>query len=177
MSLGSHQRSIGASQVHITPKWIIDALGPFYLDPCAADPRPWDCASINVALPADGLAMPWVGRVWLNPPFHRYQVGGWIRRMAEHGNGTALLHARTEAAWFEPIWQRAAGILFMADRLTFCKPDGSPQTISNPESKHYGKPANSGAPPVLVAFGEYDLKRLAESKIPGALVTKWQAAA
>ena len=47
MSLGSHQRTVGLSQNHITPRWIIDALGPFKLDPCAADPRPWDCAEIN----------------------------------------------------------------------------------------------------------------------------------
>jgi len=44
VTLGSHQRTVGLSQNHITPKWIIDATGPFKLDPCAADPRPWDCA-------------------------------------------------------------------------------------------------------------------------------------
>jgi hypothetical protein len=41
MTLGSHQQSIGKSQVHLTPRWIIDALGPFDLDPCAATVRPW----------------------------------------------------------------------------------------------------------------------------------------
>jgi len=39
MTLGSHQQTIGKSQDHLTPRWIIDALGPFDLDPCAADPR------------------------------------------------------------------------------------------------------------------------------------------
>ena len=37
MALGSHQTTVGKSQVHITPKFIIDALGPFDVDP-AADP-------------------------------------------------------------------------------------------------------------------------------------------
>lgn len=175
MTLGSHQTTIGKSQVHITPKWIIDRLGPFDLDPCAAWPRPWDCAAVSYALPTDGLSLPWrkSARIWLNPPFHRYEVGKWIRKLADHGSGTALLHARTEAEWFEPIWEEAVGILFMADRLVFCKPDGSPQTISNPESKHFGKQANSGAPPILVAFGPLDLARLNQSNIPGALVTDW----
>lgn len=177
MTLGSHQKTVGTSQVHITPKWIIDALGPFDLDPCAADPRPWDCATKNYTVADDGLSRAWQGRVWLNPPFHRYQVGDWITRMAGHCSGIALLHARTEAAWFEPIWQCAAGILFMANRLTFCKPDGSPQTISNPASKHYGKPANSGAPVILAAFSVEDLARLTDSKIPGAIVTRWKIAA
>jgi hypothetical protein len=175
MSLGSHQKTVGTSQVHITPKWIIDALGPFDLDPCGNDPRPWDCA--HQTYTANGLMFPWFDRVWLNPPFHRYQVGAWIERMAEHGSGIALLHARTEAAWFEPIWQKAAGLLFMADRVIFHKPDGSPQTITKPTSKHFGKVANSGAPVVLVAFSPYDLERLTTSKIPGAIVTRWEIAA
>ena len=37
MTLGSHQRVLGKSQVHITPKRIIEALGPFDCDPAAAN--------------------------------------------------------------------------------------------------------------------------------------------
>jgi DNA N-6-adenine-methyltransferase (Dam) len=159
MTLGSHQATVGKSQVHITPRWIIERLGPFDLDPCAADPRPWDCATENWT--QDGLSRPWRGRTWLNPPFDRYQVGEWVKRLANHGQGTALLHARTEAGWFEPIWRSASGILFMADRIKFCRTDGSEQ------------PANSGAPAVLVAFGQQDLMALCDSGIGGALVTEW----
>jgi DNA N-6-adenine-methyltransferase (Dam) len=161
MTLGSHQQTVGRSQVHITPKWIIDRLGRFDTDPCAADPRPWDCAAVNFTEKDNGLIRPWLGRVWLNPPFDRYEVARWISRLAEHGQGTALLHARTETDWFEPCWQYASGILFMADRIYFYRPDGSRQ------------PANSGAPPVLVAFGEQDLARLRDSSIDGILVTQW----
>src|SRR5258708_276631 len=88
MALVSDQKTIGISQVHLSPRWIIDALGPFDLDPCAADPRPWDCAEINLTQADAGLRGSWTGRVWLNPPFDRYQVGKWIRRLAEHGHGT-----------------------------------------------------------------------------------------
>ena len=48
MTHGSHQKTIGTSQVHLTPRWIIDAWGPLDLDPCAADPRPCDCAKVNL---------------------------------------------------------------------------------------------------------------------------------
>jgi hypothetical protein len=161
MTLGSHQTAIGKSQVHITPKWILDPLGSFDLDPAAADPRPWDCAAVNYTEADDGLRHPWRGRVWLNPPFDQYVVGKFIRRLAAHGRGTALLHARTETDWFLPIWQRASGILFLSNRIKFCKPDGSEQ------------PFNSGAPPILVAFGEKDLAALRASGISGALVTRW----
>ncbi|MBX3579991.1 MAG: hypothetical protein KF723_22535, partial [Rhizobiaceae bacterium] len=59
MTLGSHQSTIGKSQVHITPRFIVDATGPFDLDPCAADPRPWDCAAANITEAEDGLATAW----------------------------------------------------------------------------------------------------------------------
>jgi hypothetical protein len=162
MTLGSHQTTVGKSQVHCTPRWIIDALGPFDTDPCAADPRPWDCATTNITEAQDGLSVPWSGRVFLNPPYDRYQVARWIQRLAEHGHGTALLHARTETDWFLPIWWSASGILFMANRIHFHLPDGT---------RHL---ANSGAPPVLVAFGAEDLAALRESGIAGALVTGWE---
>jgi hypothetical protein len=163
MTLGSHQRAVGKSQVHITPKKdILDRLGPFDMDPCAATVRPWDCARVNITEKDNGLIQPWRGRIFLNPPFDQYVVGQWIARLAEHGRGTALLHARTEAGWFEPVWEHASGILFMADRIHFHRPDGSRQ------------PANSGAPAVLVAFGEEDLARLRDSGIAGRLVTQWQ---
>src|SRR5262249_35831144 len=141
VSLGSHQCCTGKSQSHITPHWIIDALGPFDLDPAAAGPRPWPCA--HTSWTTHGLDREWPREcfVFLHPPFDRYEVGRWIAKLAEHGNGIALLHARTEAGWFEPIWKHAAAILFMADRIHFHRPDGTRQ------------PANSGAPPILAAFG------------------------
>lgn len=159
MTLGSHQRCVGRSQVRITPRAIVDTLGPFDLDPCAADPRPWDCARENFC--TQGLEKPWVGRVWLNPPFNRYEVGDWVIKLAEHGHGIALLHARTEAKWFEPIWNFAVGILFLADRIKFYRPDGSLA------------PANSGAPVCLVAFSREDFRRLLGSRIDGNLVHAW----
>jgi hypothetical protein len=165
MTIGSHQATVGKSQVHLTPRWIIDALGPFDLDPCAATVRPWDCAVRNITEAEDGLSQPWSGLVWLNSPFDRYQVGKWIARLAEHGNGIALVHARTEAEWFEPIWQRATQLCFMADRIKFFLPDGSEQ------------PANSGAPVVLAAFGAEAMRRLTASKIAGFYVNDWSAAA
>lgn len=159
MTLGSHQKTIGNSQDWITPASIIADLGPFDLDPCASKTQPWPCA--RIAWTKDGLLKKWDGRVWLNPPFHRYEVGKWVERMAVHGCGTALIHARTEAEWFEPIWRSATGIGFLKDRLYFHYPDGRRAN------------ANSGAPAVLAAFGDYDLGRLESSNIPMNIVLRW----
>jgi hypothetical protein len=165
MTIGSHQTAIGKSQVHLTLKWIIDALGPFDLDPAAATPlRPWDCARENYTEQDDGLSKPSRAgaRVWMNPSFDRRGVSDWVRRLAEHGTGTALLHARTETSWFSIAWKSASGILFMSERIKFCRPDGREHSF------------NIGAPPVLVAFGEDDLSRLRASGIRGHLVTAWE---
>lgn len=172
MTLGSHQRTVGVSQVRITPRAILDPLGRFDTDPCAADPRPWDCAARNITEAEDSLSLDWrdFGRVWLNPPFDRRVVGGFIERLCRHGHGTALIHVRTETAWFAPIWQAATAFLFLAGRYIFHNPDGSLATITNPAARHFGKAANSGAPLVLAAFGTDDADILAVCGIDGHFV-------
>lgn len=164
MTIGSHQTTIGKSQAHITPRWIIERLGPFDLDPCADARQPWRTAERQITLPEDGLESEWKGRVWLNPPFDRYQVGRWVEKLAWHGTGTLLIHARVETAWFSEVWKGAELVLFLGHRIKFCLPDGS---------EH---PANSGAPVALVAFGQYDMNRLRTSALPGAYVYGWSFA-
>jgi len=145
VSLSSHQKTVGISQVWLTPPEILKPLGAFDLDPCAApDPRPWPTAEKHIALPDDGLAACWKGcRVWLNPPFNRYEAPKWMRRMAEHGNGIALIAARTETEmFFDNVWDGATSILFVKKRPHFHYPDGR-------RAK-----ANSGAPIVLISYGQ-----------------------
>jgi hypothetical protein len=161
VTLGSHQTAIGKSQDHFTPRWLLDRLGPLDLDPAAGDPRPWDVARINWS--SGSLERDWPRElfVFLNPPFDRREVGKWIVKLAAHGGGIALLHARLEAAWFTPCWQSASGILFLADRIFFHRVDGS---------RH---PFNSGAPACLVAFGTEALARLRRCGIPGVFIVEW----
>jgi hypothetical protein len=120
----------------------------------------------------DCLSMDWrgFGRAWQNPPFLRYGVGAFVRKMCEHNHGIMLLHVRTETAWFKPIFDYASALLFLAGRVIFCRADGTPITIENPSSKHYGKKANSGAPVVLCAFGQFDADVLASGILAGAFV-------
>ena len=71
----------------LTPRYIIDALGPFDLDPCCPPKMPWQTAAEMVCRPADGLAVDWRGkRVWLNPPYGREAVP-FLRKMAIDGTG------------------------------------------------------------------------------------------
>ena len=153
--MGGHQSARMKSDVWLTPPNIIEALGPFDLDPCSCDPRPWDTAKRHVALPEDGLASEWVGRVWLNPPYSREAVK-WLDKLADHGQGTALIFARTETAWFfSSVWGKATALLFIEGRLHFHRQDGS-------RAK-----AHAGAPSVLLAYGYDDAWKLMESGIGG----------
>lgn len=160
MSLTSHQRPHrGATDVWLTPPEIIDALGPFDLDPCAApSPRPWPTADVHIELPDDGLAADWVGLVWCNPPFGP-DAGRWLDRCAEHGNAIALVAARTETRWFvRSVWSAAHAVLFLHGRPHFHHPNGD-----------RGR-ANSGAPIALVAYGQTAVDRLNACGLAGTLV-------
>jgi hypothetical protein len=159
-----HEKPIGATGVHLTPRWILDGLGPFDLDPCASDPRPWDCAATNYTEFENGLLLPWHGRVWLNPPFDRRSIGLWIGRMALHGHGTALVHARTDTKWFQHIWDEATALFFFAGRIAFLRPTGEPTRTAK------GVVTDSGAPVVLAAFGPADADAVAFSGFDGRFV-------
>lgn len=144
----------GATNVWLTPRYIIDALGPFDLDPCAATDRPWDCASKNYTVEDDGLMLPWSGIVWCNPPYGPH-ARKWLCRLVEHGNGIALMFARTETRmFFESVWPAATGILFLRGRIRFCRPCGTPA-------------ANGGAPSVLIAYGNKCASRLRQCELEG----------
>ena len=144
-----HSRNAQTTDSWITPRWLIDAFGPFDLDPCACDPQPWPCASRQYTEADDGLSQPWSGLVWCNPPYGR-STARWLGRLADHGNGVALIFARTETRmFFEHVWSRADGVLFLEGRLSFCYP------WTGEAAQH-----NSGGPSCLVSWGSVATKRL-----------------
>lgn len=153
--MGGHQSQKSESKVWLTPPDLLARLGRFDLDPCAVSyPRPWPTADNHIALPDDGLAANWFGRVWLNPPYGA-ESAPRLRKMGDHGNGLALIFARTETDLFQSVWQRATAILFLRGRITFYYPNGT-------RADH-----NGGAPSVLVAYGEAEADRLPAYGIAG----------
>jgi hypothetical protein len=84
----------------VTPREIIEALGPFDLDPCCPPSMPWATARTHFhAGDRDGLAESWFGRVWLNPPYGA-AADQWLARLGAHGDGIALGPAATETRRF-----------------------------------------------------------------------------
>jgi len=161
--MGSHQKTVGDRQEHLTPPEIIRSLGEFDLDPCAPIIRPWDMAKKHLTIIDNGLIQPWHGRVWMNPPYDRYMIGEWMKKMAEWGNGIALTFARTETEFMQNyVFPTASSILFIKGRLTFYDIYGNKVTTKD------GKPANGGAPSVLIAYGDSNSQAISESGIKGA---------
>jgi hypothetical protein len=129
--MAEHEPSIGATSEWFTPKPIFDAIGlDFDLDP--AHPG-WDNPYCSVptrriyTLEDDGLRRPWEGLVWLNPPFggRRGQVP-WLHQFFAHGNGIAIVAARTSADWFhEVVVPNAQLLCFPNGKTKFVRPDGS----------------------------------------------------
>lgn len=156
LSMSGHQKAYqGETDVWLTPPHIISALGPFDLDPCSPSDRPWKTAVRHLTVEDDGLACNWSGFCWVNPPYGP-ETGKWLEKLANHGNGIALIFARTETSmFFNQVWNRASSLLFIEGRLHFHRPCGS-------RAK-----ANSGAPSVLVGYGNEADKRLEKCGISG----------
>ena len=138
----------------LTPPEIIKALGEFDLDPCAPSPttRPWSTAFLHYW--ENGLEKDWYGRVWCNPPYGR-ETFKWLNKLAEHGEGTALIFARTETIGFhKEIWSKAHSIFFFKGRLKFYKVTGEQGGTAN-------------APSCLVSYSEKDSDAIRESGLIG----------
>lgn len=142
----------------LTPTEYVTPLGEFDLDPCGAPGHDLAARTYLLERDEDGLALPWHGRVWLNPPYGREQRP-FMERLVEHGEGTALIFARTETRDFHSlVWQQADACLFLSGRISFLDAEGE-------RAK-----ANAGAPSVLVAYGERDAEKLRRSGIAGHFV-------
>jgi len=156
--MGSHQSAAMLKDEWLTPPEILRALGPFDLDPCAPVNPPWPIATKQYTIVDDGLKQLWDGRVWLNPPYGLH-TGIWLDRLATHGNGIALIFARTETdMFFEQVWNRANAILFLRGRLYFHHVDGRKAA------------ANAGAPSCSIAYGTNNVETLQNCGLAGQLI-------
>ncbi len=156
MSGFNHEARISETVTWLTPPAIISALGPFDFDPCGHPLS--ETAKTRVIWPDDGLLAEWSGRVWLNPPYDR-NIEKWLTRLADHGDGVALVFARTDTKWFQAIAPRASALRFPRGRIKFLRSDGSVG----------GQP---GAPSVLMSFGAGPAERLMSARLSGWAVNQ-----
>lgn len=97
-----------------TPRWIFDALAEtFDLDPAS----PMDAETHVPAIDRytrvdDGLAQPWHGFVWLNPPYSNSTP--WAERFLAHRDGI-WLGPFANAKWLHRMLREADAIWLMRD--------------------------------------------------------------
>lgn len=140
----------------LTPPDIVEALGPFDMDPCVPDHMPWRTAARMLTKAENGLVVPWEGTVWLNPPYGRDSVP-FLEKMAQHRNGVALLFGRTDTkAWHELVFPVCDSVLFMRGRISFYREDGT-------------KAGTANAPSCLVSYTPHFTAKLVDAAIPGYL--------
>ena len=154
-----HRPNRGKTDEWLTPPELFQQLGcTFDLDPCSPTCRPWDTARRHYDIRVNGLKRRWKGRVWLNPPYGP-EAKKWLKKLSVHGNGIALIFARTETeSFFRYVWGKAHAVLFIKGRITFYTVRGEPARF------------NAGAPSVLVAYGSQCSRILKQSKVPGKYI-------
>src|SRR5262249_2522633 len=94
-------------------------FGGFDLDPCCT-PESALCETYYTK-EDDGLAKPWFGRVYMNPPYGK-MIGIWMRKAWEEAQRgclvVALVPARTDTRWWHQYAKRGES-RFLEGRLNF----------------------------------------------------------
>lgn len=105
-----------------TPKWVFDAMGlHFDLDVAAPPGGPWHvpCDRYYTA-EDDGLAQPWKGLVWCNPPYSR--MSEWVNRYVAHPAAALMGFVQSEVRWIPQVFMASDAVAFIS--CDFARPDG-----------------------------------------------------
>jgi len=95
---------------YYTPAHVFERLGVSFDLDVAAPPHgiPWIPAKRFLTLEDDGLATPWEGVVWMNPPYS--QTTPWVRKFIAHRNGICLV-PWAKSKWTLELWAAADGVV------------------------------------------------------------------
>lgn len=133
---------------------IIDALGPFTLDPCCAPDLAPDFQFAQRNLSRNGLNATWEGFVWLNLPSYE-KPWPWLVKLQQHGNGVALLPSRPGSEeWQRIVWPYAT-VFFLRGRQPCFWENGDQETFPQEMA--------------LLCYGIYAQNRLRRAQARGLL--------
>ncbi len=118
-----------------TPKWVFDKLKAAGVPAFDCDPAypemdlPWHRPQTVYRKADDGLKKPWLGTVWLNPPYGR-GIEQWTKRASTLCCADlliALLPSRTDSRWWHDCAATAVAGFILPSRIAFCDARGRPQ--------------------------------------------------
>lgn len=89
---------------------------------------------------------------------NRWLIWQFVEKLAEHGNGIALLFNRCDSNKFQDIiFTKATGMMFLRNRIKFFRPDGT-------------RGDSPGCGSVLIAFGRENAEILRNCSLQGKYV-------
>jgi ParB family chromosome partitioning protein len=118
-----------------TPSEYIEAaravMGTIDLDPASSNEANTVVQATQYFTAAtDGLAEPWAGHVFMNPPYAAHLIGRFTKKLADHyaagdiPEAICLVNNATETEWFRALVDQATAVVFPTARIRFWKTGG-----------------------------------------------------
>jgi len=109
-----------------------DVLGGIDLDPASSEAAQRRVQALRYfTKDNDGLKQEWHGRVFLNPPYSRREIGQFVSKMVQEwqaGRVSAavmLTHRFTDTRWFHEAAGACSAICFTTGRVRFIDAEGN----------------------------------------------------
>ncbi len=148
----------------VSPPEVVDAvrdvLGRIDLDPASCDVANTVVRATRIyTIADDGLAHPWRGTVFLNPPYRSPDIEPFADKFARHVGtgeitaGVVLVNNATDTQWFRMLADAATAFCFPAKRFRYWQPDHETNTALQGQAVIYAGPDAAGFCQRFAALG------------------------